>query len=395
MLNSWEAHFRRVHVLKFTGDDAALVSASEDSAVSVWSVASLVDIQLQHELPAPHCNLPDHTLPVLDVACGSGMPSLGLMLPCISLTQRIKLWDLSSPSKPLLTTFTLPRPIQMVVMDSAQRVIFAAAASGEIHRVSLFKPAAERPGRGANETMVAVGGGRNDSIRVAEAGQPEIVVGQPITSLNISLTSSLLLVGTASGVIHVYDIESLQLLRSITTHRDKGLSVIYLKCMLKPIDLQGHATIGDGGASAKELIPLRPVVPFQRMRDPKAREAHEPMMMILPGLEGLPPPGEDAELLAGQAYFLGSNTHQSTGAGQHIVNSRVAELEAELARLRTDLGKAKGINDSMWEMVVNTMLPKTNGSTSDAELEADFMVIDGAPQPGAANVGDVRKRSRK
>ncbi|KAG9099962.1 hypothetical protein FRC06_004673, partial [Ceratobasidium sp. 370] len=112
---------------------------------------------------------------------------------------------------------------------------------------------------------------------------------------------------------------------------------------------------------------------------------------------GVSPLGEaeDAELLAGQAYFLGSNTHQSASAGQHIVNSRVAELEAEVARLRTDLGKAKGINDSMWEMVVNTILPKTNGSMPDAEPEADFMVIDEAPQPGATKPGDVRKRSRK
>ncbi|KAG8687224.1 Pre-rRNA-processing protein ipi3 [Ceratobasidium sp. 394] len=393
MLNSWEAHFRRIHVLKFTSDGAALVSASEDSAVSVWSVASLIDIQLQRELPAPHCNLSDHTLPVLDVVCGSGLFPDCRVVTC-SQDHSVKLWDLSSPSRPLLTTFTFPYPIQMVAMDSAQRVIFAAAASGEIHRVNLFKPASERPGRIANEAMVVVGSGRNDIIRMAEAGQPEIVVGQPIMSLCISFTSTLLLVGAASGAIHVYDIESLQLLRSITTHRDKGLSVIYLQCMLKPVDLQGHATIGDGGASAKEPIPLRPVVPFQRMRDPKAREAHEPMMMIPPGSQGVSPLGEaeDAELLAGQAYFLGSNTHQNAGAGQHIANSRVTELEAEVARLRADLGKAKGINDSMWEMVVNTVLPKTNGNTPDAEPEADFMVID---EPGATKPGDVRKRSRK
>jgi pre-rRNA-processing protein IPI3 len=103
---------------------------------------------------------------------------------------------------------------------------------------------------------------------------------QPITSLAISFTYTLLLVGTAFGAINIYDTESHQLLRTITTHKDKGLSVIYLQCMLKPTDLQGHATMGDGGVSAKEPIPLRPVVPFQRMRDPKAREVHEVIMMI-------------------------------------------------------------------------------------------------------------------
>lgn len=108
---------------------------------------------------------------------------------------------------------------------------------------------------------------------------------QPITTLAISFTSTLLLVGTLSGAINVYDVESHQLLRSIATHKDKGLSVIYLQCMLKPIDLQGHATIGDGGISAKEPVPLRPVVPFQRMRDVKAREAHEVLLMLPPRLK--------------------------------------------------------------------------------------------------------------
>ncbi|KAG9125795.1 Pre-rRNA-processing protein ipi3 [Ceratobasidium sp. 392] len=252
MLNSWEAHFRRVHALRFTNDDAALISASEDSAVSVWSIASLVDIQLQHELPASY----------------------------------------------------------------------------------------------------------------------------------------------SSGAILVYDIESLQLLRTIATHKDKGLSVIYLQCMLKPVDLQGHATINGGGASVKEPIPLRPVVPFQRMRDPKAREAHEPMVMILPGLKEVSPLSEpeDAEILAGQAYFLGAKTYQGIGAGQHVVNSRVTELETEVARLRADLGKAKGINDSMWDMVVDTILPKPEESAPNAEPEADFMVVDDAP---TTKTGDGRKRTRK
>ncbi|KAG8694445.1 Pre-rRNA-processing protein ipi3 [Ceratobasidium sp. 395] len=283
-------------------------------------------------------------------------------------------------------------------MDSAQRVIFAAAGSGEIHRVNLFKPSSERSGRASGGTMVAVGGGgQSDIIRTAETGQPEIVVGQAITSLAISFTSTLLLVGAASGAIHVYDIESLQLLRTIATHKDKGLSVIYLQCMLKPVDLQGHATITDGGVSAKEPIPLRPVVPFQRMRDPKAREAHEPMMIILPGHGETPSlnDSEDAEILAGQAYFLGSSVHQGTGAGQHVINSRVTELEAEVARLRADLGKAKGINDSMWDMVVDTILPKTNGSSPNAEAETDFMVVDDAPQTEPTKTGDGRKRSRK
>ena len=38
MYNSWEAHYRKVTVLRFTPDGEALLSGSEDSGVAVWSV---------------------------------------------------------------------------------------------------------------------------------------------------------------------------------------------------------------------------------------------------------------------------------------------------------------------------------------------------------------------
>lgn len=39
LFNSWDAHYRQVNVLQFTNDGAALVSGSDDSGVSVWSVS--------------------------------------------------------------------------------------------------------------------------------------------------------------------------------------------------------------------------------------------------------------------------------------------------------------------------------------------------------------------
>lgn len=104
---------------------------------------------------------------------------------------------------------------------------------------------------------------------------------QPITVLTISLTSSLLLVGTATGLIHIYDIASHQLLRTISAH--KGMSISHLTTMLKPPDLVGHISLSlnlGSSADAKDIIPMRPVVPFHRMKDSKAREAHEVAMML-------------------------------------------------------------------------------------------------------------------
>jgi WD40 repeat protein len=36
---AWDAHYRQVHVLKFTDNGTAIISGSEDSRVSVWFIA--------------------------------------------------------------------------------------------------------------------------------------------------------------------------------------------------------------------------------------------------------------------------------------------------------------------------------------------------------------------
>jgi pre-rRNA-processing protein IPI3 len=53
--------------------------------------------------------------------------------------------------------------------------------------------------------------------------------------------------------------------------------------MLKPPDLIGHISFTlacNSVADAKDVIPVKPVSPFQRIRDPKAREAHEVLMLL-------------------------------------------------------------------------------------------------------------------
>lgn len=53
--------------------------------------------------------------------------------------------------------------------------------------------------------------------------------------------------------------------------------------MLKPPDLVGHVSLSLGAgtsADAKDSVPVRPVAPFQRMQDPKAREAHEVALQL-------------------------------------------------------------------------------------------------------------------
>ena len=99
--------------------------------------------------------------------------------------------------------------------------------------------------------------------------------------MTFSLTGSLLLVGTEAGLVHLYDVASHQLLRTISSH--KGGTITFLRSILKPIDLIGHISLSlhvNGTTDAKDVIPVRPIQPFQRIKDHKLRDIHEVTIML-------------------------------------------------------------------------------------------------------------------
>ncbi|KAF6761524.1 pre-rRNA-processing protein IPI3 [Ephemerocybe angulata] len=374
LYNAWDAHYRAVNVLRFTSDGAALVSGSDDSGVSVWSVSRLVNEDLQQELPAPFCTLTDHTLPVTDIVYGLGVfPNCRILTA--SADHSVKVWDLSTKS--LLTTFQFPHIISMLAWDTTERFFFAVSAEGSIYQINMFR---QKP-RFGGQAIQAVGGlGTNDVVRIDEEylqSQKKrlIQVGQPVSAISISLSATWLLVGTASGHIHIYDIPSHQLLRSISAH--KGFSITHLQTMMKPPDLSGHISIDfKVGASAdlKDTIPVKSVVPFQRTRDAKAREAHEVLVLLKDTTS--PPPdfgnfyGGD-EFLKEHAFFVQPVANDvPTEVNSVSLQSRVHDLENEVEQLRSQLGKAKGVNDTMWDTVVKRLVDQGKPKESEDSEES-------------------------
>ena len=217
----------------------------------------------------------------------------------------------------------------------------------------------------------------------------------------------MLLAGTSTGLIHIYDIASHQLLRTLSSH--KGVQITHLATMLRPPDLVGHVSLslGVGGGDAKEGIPVRPVAPFQRIRDGKAREAHE-VSLLLPQIEVCLGGVYDAsrevdfglqtsttaffgysreDLIKDHTYFV-----KPSGAGPEAngmsLQTRVTELESEVARLREQLGKAKGINDVMWETVVQRLVAEGK----EKKHEGEVLMVEDEPEQGGG--GRRRKRNR-
>ncbi|KAK0238850.1 WD40 repeat-like protein [Armillaria nabsnona] len=371
LFNSWDAHYREVTVLRFTQDGAALISGSQDSGVSVWSVSRLLDDDLQNELVLPYCTLADHTLSVTDIVCGLGtFPTCRVLTA--SIDHSVKLWDLSSKS--LLTVFQFPKAIACLAWDPTERMFFAASSDGSIYQMNLFRQSKDAM---KGRTMEAIGGaGVHEIIRIDDEGpipsnKRLITVGQDVTCLSISLTGSLLLVGTSVGLIHIYDIASHQLLRTISTH--KGFSITYIATMLKPPDLIGHISLSMNFADARDTVPVKPVLPFQRMRDAKTRDVHE-VSLLLPSKNAVYDDETEfyplSSLLRDQEFLIKPLTSRNGEGDQDAasLSSRVTTLEAEIVHLREQLGKAKGLNDTMWDTVVQRVIGQTKAKSTSGDV---------------------------
>jgi pre-rRNA-processing protein IPI3 len=78
------------------------------------------------------------------------------------------------------------------------------------------------------------------------------------------------------------------------------------------------------------------------------------------------------ELLRDQAFFLRSkNTSDSSSDDTSILRTRIADLENEIQQVKAQLGKAKGINDAMWDNIVQRVIFNDGVSQSSGEVEED------------------------
>jgi pre-rRNA-processing protein IPI3 len=77
-------------------------------------------------------------------------------------------------------------------------------------------------------------------------------------------------------------------MRTISTHN--GLVITHLATMLKPPDLIGHVSLSlstsVSASDLRDVIPIKPVLPFQKIRDAKNRETHQ-VSILLPAQDSV------------------------------------------------------------------------------------------------------------
>ncbi|KAL7415935.1 WD40-repeat-containing domain protein [Mrakia frigida] len=406
LFNSFDAHYRRINILKFTSDGLGLISGSDDSGVSVWSVASLVSNDLQKEIPTALCNLSDHTLPITDIQIGLGSFPNECRVLTSSVDHTVKLWQLTSPAT-LLSTYHLPAPPTSLAFDPMERAFWASAGK-EVFAVRLFERRSGEEG-GEDEEAVVVGkgkgkvkarggGGVGEVIRIERTtgGEAAVVLNDTITTLSLSLSTSHLLLGTSTGQIHIHSLPSLQHLRTLSPAAHKSCPITHISTLLRPSDLHGHVSLGSVGSgdAGDEKWAIKTVGTLERMRvGRREREKHEVGWMmgevddifsLLPLTAPFALTSTNSSSSHTTSTVAPSSSTPSSTADATSSATQISSLEGEVARLKADLAKAKALNDKMWEGVVAGSL---GTSTKVAGAAGTNATASTAPVKGSTTEG--------
>ncbi|GAA5825368.1 hypothetical protein JCM10212_004092 [Sporobolomyces blumeae] len=119
-----DAHYRAISCLAFTHDGAALVTASEDAGVSVWSMGKILT-STPLSPATPFSTLSDHTLSITSVVVGTGAFPRSRIFTS-SLDGTVKVWDISTTPSTLLTTFQFANPVEHLDVDPLERFLFVS-----------------------------------------------------------------------------------------------------------------------------------------------------------------------------------------------------------------------------------------------------------------------------
>ncbi|CAG8492759.1 11137_t:CDS:10 [Scutellospora calospora] len=349
----YDAHYKRISVLRFTNDDTALISGSEDAGINICLLNDSTD-----ESPAPFYSWSGHSLPITDIICGIGSFRTARVLTS-SLDHTCKLWDLSSGH--LLTTFIFPTAITAIALDPAERMFFAGGKDNLIYQVNLYRRIENRTYNVSGQSgfeIAAVGGAGVVEDVASEHDKTNLIFrghGMSITTLSLSYDTTFLLSGSQDEAVKVWDISSRQMIKSFTNLKGP---IANLHTFIKPPDLFNL------GLSPTKIM-IQPIQSFKRM-SVKDSEIEESVIMVL---------GDNTKDIdvynnnhTGQvAVSYGFHDLQKAKSTQNqfrngdattMLQTQISELKSELTRINGHYQRVKGLHDEMYQELVTDFLSK-------------------------------------
>ncbi|KAL4000157.1 signal transducer and activator of transcription 3 [Sarotherodon galilaeus] len=196
LLSVLSRHYQDVTCLKFTDDSSHFVSGGKDNLALVWSLSSVVQLDVNHA-PEPRHIMSRHSLPITDLHCG--LMGAQARVATASLDQTVKVWELSSGE--LLLSILFDVEIMSVTFDPAEYFVFCGGSDGNIFQVSLCSQSV----------------GREKSFQSDGEGN-QVFKGHRnmVTCLSVSMDGTLLLSGSHDETVRLWDIQSKQSIRCLT-----------------------------------------------------------------------------------------------------------------------------------------------------------------------------------
>ncbi|KAG5331948.1 WDR18 protein, partial [Acromyrmex charruanus] len=294
-------HYQTVSCLATTKDGSLFASAGEDGLVFVWSLYNA----LNDARCSPVHAFSNHSLPVRDLHFGHG--DARARLYTISLDRTANIYELGSGA--LLVSLVFDASLTAVTVNVRESQLFVGCITGEIFQCNLHEPP-----RGV-EHHVTVSSCEESAMFQAHKSN--------VTALSVSVDCRTLLSGSTDGAVHVWDIASRQVLRTLK-HKGPVTAAFFAK--------------GFDNFRISVLKPRLQVQNLQRTSDDGGRESV---------VEVISRGRNSAEILNFESYIEGSS--DSRGSDQ---------MSKKLDDLQKEINKLKKINTAIYQYGVTHILKK-------------------------------------
>ncbi|KAJ8100551.1 WD40-repeat-containing domain protein [Lipomyces tetrasporus] len=206
-----EIHYGSINCLVFSQDDSVLFSAGNDARIYSWRTLDLCNAHSNYNDIQPLATANQHSLEVTGLYCGYG-GILDSRLYSISLDGSCRVWNASDLR--LQTTFVFKEALLSVVVDPAERAIYAGCDNGVIYHVDLYR----QPREGAG--LLEYAGGLQRIVDVSSESTVKFAQHtDKILSLDLSFDGTLLVSGSQDGTVIVWDVSTHQVMKNIKPGR--------------------------------------------------------------------------------------------------------------------------------------------------------------------------------
>ncbi|KAG7206098.1 hypothetical protein KM043_003492 [Ampulex compressa] len=300
-------HYQTVTCLKFAKDSSRFASGGEDGLIFLWSFHRVVNEQN----PGPVHTFSQHSSPVKDLHFGHC--SARARLFSVSLDRTCNVYDTVAGS--LLLSLVFEVPLSSVCVSVQETELFVGCTDGAICKFNLHEP----PRTIEHHVRVSAEGEKEK--RVVFRGHKANIL-----CLSLSTDCKSLLSACTAGVLHVWDVASRQILRTI--EQDGSITAAFF--------VKRFANFGIG-----ELKPSLQLKSLQRIAEEGGKEGF---------LDVVYKDRDPTAILDFDSFAKGVESSRG----------RVDRTSRELEEAREEIERLKKINHAMYQYNVKCILGNEN-----------------------------------